>query len=289
MSTNEIGGMLGALPADNISMPGTARDWQALILSHEADHCSTIARERTAGKTNLLENTLALEIVADQAALNMTRTEHALGNITSPDIARAFADVRAIGAIIRGDVYHTTSPAIDPHGDHLIMQPRSDGMTSLLSDAAKTPPDNQQSSLSVLEDIMARIEAQRPDTHTISTMDIFGLHQKIFDFLTKEAGMISTDSLMMGNLMHEDPALVFETVRFLSARGDFEDNPAQQRLADQFIASADRIAPHIFETRIPGPLLVEDKPAATAPAPDSAVTGARPLTEAPRPVLPAGP
>ena len=285
MTPSEIGGMLGSLPAHNISMPGTARDWQALILSHEADHCSTMAKERAEGKADIDRDVLALEIVADQTALNMVRTEHALGNITTPDIARAFADVRAIGAIMRADIDHTTSPAIDPHGDKLAMQPRRDEISVAVNDAEKAQPSSPGSSLSVLEDMMERMKIQQPPPNTISTTDVMGLHAKLFDFLVKEAGMATTDTMIMGNLMNEDPALVFETVRFLSARGDFEDNPAQQRLADQFIAAADRIAPHIFETRIPGPFLVEEKPAATAGTPDTDLAPSPVLPDTPR-ILP---
>src|SRR5690606_11925495 len=189
----------------------------------------------------------------DQIAMGIYKEELAAGSVTTPDLTAQFEATRALGGIVRDDPDHATAPATDAHGNGLALQPRTgdDQQTAALMrerlEAFGIPVSEEKD-----QEMLAQITpADLQTTYGLSDQDMF--ISRFADFLKDEAGIESMDKYEAANMAFEDPALLYETVRQMNARGLFADSPAQQAMATEFIAAAERYAPAHFETDIAGP------------------------------------
>lgn len=211
-------------------LPGTAHDWNMMVMAHEADHCDRMDFELMSVQGEA--ETLRLEIHADQTAMNRYRAAEAEGLVDTPGLTQVFNEMRALGTVISMDTTHTTTTAVDPHNDALLQD-----------------PDGYGSSYGFLE--YGDDESMPVDP--IHHEDVVGFFNQLHDYLRYEAELHNLDDIEIHRLLISDPELMYETVSLMHRRGDFAEHHIHDDIAARFVAAADNHAADLFGTRAPGP------------------------------------
>ncbi|HEY8191135.1 MAG TPA: hypothetical protein VIG74_01830 [Alphaproteobacteria bacterium] len=100
-------------PEDLAHIPGTAKDWKALIAAHETQHCHHEGQNPDGTPLDISQR-IANETMADQASFQHYFLAYAEGNVTSPDVPAAFAAVRALRVLTDRDRSHATHINLNP-------------------------------------------------------------------------------------------------------------------------------------------------------------------------------
>jgi hypothetical protein len=109
-----------AIPAEELKhIPGTAQDWNALILAHEAQHCHHEARNADGTPLDINQQ-IGDETMADQASFRHYFQAFVMDKVSSPDVPAAFSAVRALRTVADRDRSHATHINLNPAfgGDH---------------------------------------------------------------------------------------------------------------------------------------------------------------------------
>ena len=85
--------------------------------------------------------------------------------------------------------------------------------------------------------------------------DFRPVYNKVMDEVAKVTGIDREEAIIISK---HQPELLYETAKVMNHRGDFRDNPVQQKYVDQFLQAAETYAPDYFRLQSP------DKPAVQA-------------------------
>lgn len=246
-----LSGLSGVADADSPRFPGNTDDWRLTVLAHESVHCTDNQHSHEAINNPdkiMPRNTLFGEITADKGMIDIYRRELALGNATSPDVPSAFADVRALGAILNNDYTHSTSPALDTGGIIPVVTPRKKIDIDLIFQEAtmdkENPVDSHTRALDKIDELKKKgvdIDENPDFENTYGGGDIL----EMLKIIKSEAYGFDQDEALIEP--QEKLPLLYQSVRTLLDDGMFDFNPGQKSLAMQFLDAAARYAPKSFQ------------------------------------------
>lgn len=197
------------IPLDDHALDGqTGRDWNALILAHEAGHC----RDKLEGKS-YPRHSIMTEASPDQFALNSVYDSMRSGAPFNPVTMESFRAARLISAFTR----------VCYRGMHAV--------THMTGSALSIPTPDRPA----------------PSARTIDTHMLHPVYDKILAQSTAYTGPRIVGRERMCRLINDMPRTFYDIVKNIADNGTFPADSVQQAIVQGFVESVQSHARQYFQ------------------------------------------